>query len=85
MVGFTTNPEFRIPVDLIKDSILSICLYSAIGIMAFEKIDSNEKAYWLGLIISDGAITNQSDKGKFQLEITLIRCYKKSFFNMQKW
>mgnify|MGYP007056167281 CR=1 FL=1 len=24
----------------------------------FENIDNNEKAYWLGLIISDGAITN---------------------------
>lgn len=24
----------------------------------FEKIDSNDKAYWLGWIISDGSITN---------------------------
>ena len=37
----------------------------------FENIDSPEKAYWLGLIISDGAITNQADKSKFQLELTL--------------
>lgn len=37
----------------------------------FENIDNNEKAYWLGLIISDGAITNQPEKNKFQLEITL--------------
>ena len=37
----------------------------------FENIDSAEKAYWLGWIISDGAITNQPEKSKFQLEITL--------------
>lgn len=37
----------------------------------FESIDTPEKAYWLGLIISDGAITNQADKSKFQLELTL--------------
>lgn len=37
----------------------------------FENIDTNEKAYWLGFIISDGAITNQADKSKFQLELTL--------------
>lgn len=37
----------------------------------FECIDSNEKAYWLGWIISDGAITNQPEKSKFQLELTL--------------
>lgn len=37
----------------------------------FEKIDSNDKAYWLGWIISDGAITNQPEKHKFQLELTL--------------
>ena len=37
----------------------------------FEKIDSPEKAYWLGWIISDGSITNQPKKNKFQLELTL--------------
>ena len=37
----------------------------------FEKIDSNEKAYWLGWIISDGSITNQPEKSKFQLELTI--------------
>lgn len=37
----------------------------------FENIDSEEKAYWLGWIISDGAITNQPEKSKFQLEITI--------------
>ena len=37
----------------------------------FEKIDSKEKAYWLGWLISDGAITNQPDKNKFQLELTI--------------
>lgn len=37
----------------------------------FENIDSDEKAYWLGWIISDGAITNQPDKSKFQLELTI--------------
>ena len=37
----------------------------------FEVIDSDEKAYWLGWIVSDGAITNQPNKSKFQLELTL--------------
>lgn len=37
----------------------------------FEIIDSNEKAYWLGWIISDGAITNQPEKNKYQLELTI--------------
>lgn len=37
----------------------------------FESIDSNEKAYWLGWIVSDGAITNQPAKSKFQLELTI--------------
>lgn len=37
----------------------------------FENIDSPEKAYWLGWIISDGSITNQPEKSKFQLELTL--------------
>ena len=37
----------------------------------FKIINSNEKAYWLGWIISDGAITNQPDKSKFALELTL--------------
>lgn len=37
----------------------------------FEVIDSDEKAYWLGWIISDGSITNQPTKSKFQLELTI--------------
>ena len=37
----------------------------------FENIDSDEKAYWLGWIVSDGAITNQPQKSKFSLEFTL--------------
>ena len=37
----------------------------------FESIDSPNKAYWLGWIVSDGSITNQPEKSKFQLEITL--------------
>ena len=37
----------------------------------FQKIDSNEKAYWLGWLVSDGAITYQPEKNKYQLELTL--------------
>lgn len=37
----------------------------------FSNIDSNEKAYWLGWIISDGAITYQPKKSKFQLALTI--------------
>lgn len=34
-------------------------------------IDSKEKAYWLGWIISDGTILNQPEKSKYQLELTI--------------
>ena len=37
----------------------------------FSQIDSNEKAYWLGWLISDGSITYQPEKSKFQLELTI--------------
>lgn len=37
----------------------------------FTIIDSQEKAYWLGWIISDGSITYQPEKSKFQLELTI--------------
>lgn len=37
----------------------------------FEEINSPEKAYWLGWLISDGAITFQPEKNKYQLELTL--------------
>ena len=37
----------------------------------FNKIDTAEKAYWLGWLISDGAITNNFEKSKFQIELTL--------------
>lgn len=37
----------------------------------FENINTNEKAYWLGWLISDGAITYQPEKSKFQLELTI--------------
>ena len=37
----------------------------------FENIDSDDKAYWLGWIISDGAITYQPEKSKFQIELTI--------------
>lgn len=37
----------------------------------FENINSSDKAYWLGWIISDGAITNQPHKSKYQLELTI--------------
>lgn len=37
----------------------------------FHKIDTPEKAYWIGWIISDGSITNNPEQSKFQLELTL--------------
>lgn len=37
----------------------------------FKIINSAEKAYWLGWIISDGSITFQPEKSKFQLELTI--------------
>ena len=37
----------------------------------FENIDSDDKAYWLGWFISDGAITYQPEKSKFQIELTI--------------
>lgn len=37
----------------------------------FEHIDSTDKAYWLGWIISDGSITNNPNKYKFQLQLSI--------------
>lgn len=37
----------------------------------FEQIDSNEKAYWLGWIVSDGSLTDNIEKSKFSLELTI--------------
>jgi|688.fasta_scaffold401782_1 hypothetical protein len=37
----------------------------------FEKIDTEEKAYFLGLIYSDGSLQNDSDKGLYNVNITL--------------
>lgn len=37
----------------------------------FSKIDNPQKAYWLGWLISDGSITYQPEKSKFQIEVTL--------------
>lgn len=37
----------------------------------FSNIDSPEKAYWLGWIISDGSITNNKEKNKYALELTI--------------
>lgn len=70
--------EYKISYDRIKDIVKDCELISSakrlnpnLNENYFEKIDSNEKAYWLGWIISDGAITNQPDKSKFQLELTI--------------
>lgn len=70
--------EFNISYDRIKN-ITSTCnqissakrLNPNINESYFQTIDSAEKAYWLGWIISDGAITNQPEKSKFQLELTI--------------
>ena len=70
--------EYNISYDRIKN-ILKYCeiistakrLNPSLKEDYFEKIDSNEKAYWLGWIISDGAITNQPEKSKFSLELTI--------------
>lgn len=37
----------------------------------FEFIDSKDKAYWIGWLISDGAISYQPDKNKYQIELTI--------------
>lgn len=70
--------EYKISYDRIKNIVKDCELISSAKRLNpnlkenyFEKIDSNEKAYWLGWIISDGAITNQPEKSKFQLEITI--------------
>lgn len=70
--------EFNISYDRIKN-ITASCNYVSsakrlnpnLNEFYFNQIDSQEKAYWLGWIISDGAITNQPEKSKFQLEITI--------------
>lgn len=70
--------EYNISYDRIKN-ILKNCeeissakrLNPNLNENYFSEINSFEKAYWLGWIISDGAIINQPEKSKFQLELTL--------------
>lgn len=70
--------KFNISYDRVKN-ITSTCNYISsakrlnpnLNESYFNQINSPEKAYWLGWIISDGAITNQPEKSKFQLEITI--------------
>ena len=70
--------EYKISYDRIKN-ILKDCesvtsakrLNPGLIENYFKDIDSAEKAYWLGWIISDGSITFQPDKSKFQLELTI--------------
>ena len=74
----TLQKEYQISYDRLKN-ILKNCekissakrLNPKLNENYFECIDSYEKAYWLGWIISDGAITNQPEKSKFALEITI--------------
>lgn len=70
--------EYKISYDRIKNIVKNCEIISAAKRANpnlienyFEIIDSNEKAYWLGWIISDGSITNQPNKNKFQLELTI--------------
>lgn len=69
--------EYKISYDRIKNLTKGLQISASKRINPllnenyFETIDSDEKAYWLGWIISDGAIINQPEKSKFQLELTL--------------
>lgn len=74
----TLQKEYNISYDRVKN-IIKDCEVVSIAKQKnpnlkenyFESIDSNEKAYWLGWIISDGAITNNPEKSKYQLELTI--------------
>ena len=37
----------------------------------FQDIDTTEKAYWIGWLITDGSITYQPQKNKYQIELTI--------------
>lgn len=74
----TLQKEYNISYDRVKNiikdcEIVSIAKQKNPNLKEnyFESIDSNEKAYWLGWIISDGAITNNPEKSKYQLELTI--------------
>lgn len=74
----TLQKEYNIGYDRLKNIVKDCELISSakrlnptLNENYFSVIDSADKAYWLGWIISDGAITNQPEKSKFQLELTL--------------
>lgn len=76
----TLQHEYNISYDKIKriitkytDTIISSAkrLNPELKEDFFEIIDNDTKAYWLGWLISDGAITYQPQKSKFQLELTI--------------
>ena len=75
---FTLQKEYNISYDRVKNIVKDCETISAakrrnpnLKENYFESIDSNDKAYWLGWIVSDGAITNQPEKSKYQLELTI--------------
>ena len=74
----TLQKEYNISYDRIKNIIKDCENISASKRLNpnlienyFENIDSYNKAYWLGWLLSDGAITYQPEKSKFQLELTI--------------
>jgi DNA-binding transcriptional regulator WhiA len=64
--------EYKISYDRVKNIVKDCKIISSAKRINpnlkenyFEEINSHEKAYWLGWIISDGSISNQKDKNKF--------------------
>lgn len=74
----TIQKEYNINYDRVKDIVKCCDIVSCSKRLNpnlienyFQCIDTCDKAYWLGLLISDGSITYQPKKSKFQLELTL--------------
>lgn len=50
----------------------------------FEKIDTEEKAYWLGFIYADGCVYESTDKKSYRLQINLKLSDYKTLEDFQK-
>ena len=89
----TLQKEYKMSYDQVKGILVDANVWGQISSAKrinpnlienyFSNIDTPEKAYWIGWIISDGAITNNPEKTKYQLELTIKKEDEKILYLLQ--
>ena len=67
----TTAYKYAKRFGLKKDSKINTGIRHSVNKNYFKKIDSEEKAYWLGFLMADGCIYKGSDQYSYRLQINL--------------